>query len=196
MKVLFVIASYLLGAVPTGYLACRMIAKKDIREFGSRSTGATNVLRLRGWRVALPVAVFDVLKGFLPASLALKIFQDQNWAAGAALAAIIGHTFPVYIKFRGGKGVAAAMGAYLALSFEPFLAGLGVFVVTIAVTRFVSLGSLLAALSIPVAYYFLEGPSSLLLWFLAVGALLVFNHRENISRLLKGNERRLGEKSS
>jgi glycerol-3-phosphate acyltransferase PlsY len=196
MRVVFIIASYLLGAIPTGYLAFRLTANKDIRQFGSRSTGATNVLRVRGWRAALPVAVFDVLKGFLPAALALRIFHDQNWAAGAALAAIVGHTFPVYIRFRGGKGVAAAMGAYLALSLEPFLLGLAVFLVTIAATRLVSLGSLLAAISVPVSQYLLKGASPLTAWFLIIGALLVFNHRDNISRLLQGKERRLGEKSA
>ncbi len=112
MKYLFIVAAYLFGSIPTGYLLVRWTGRKDVRDFGSRSTGATNVLRVGGWKSALPVAVFDVLKGFLPVFLALRLFDEPRLAAVCGLAAVVGHCYPFAIGFRGGKGVATALGAF------------------------------------------------------------------------------------
>jgi glycerol-3-phosphate acyltransferase PlsY len=194
LKVLWVLAAYLLGAIPTGYLVVKLAARRDIRTLGSRSTGATNVLRAKGWALAVPVAVFDVAKGFLPAFLSLRVFEDPALAAAAALAAVLGHCFPVYISFRGGKGVATAGGGVLALCWPCALTCLAVFVLVVATTRYVSLGSILAAVAFPVSAAALGRAFLLVAFGLAVLAVVVFKHRENIARLRNGTERRFGER--
>jgi len=196
MKVLLLIFAYLLGAVPFGYLLFRLSEKRDIRTFGSQSTGATNVLRLKGWRYAIPVAVFDILKGALPPLLALKLFGDFDLALACALAAVLGHCFPAYIKFRGGKGVAATVGAYAVLGLKPLLLSLIVFVLVIVMTRFVSLGSLLAALSFPPFVLLFREPRKLALLGLIIFGLIFFKHLGNLKRLLAGRERKFGERTS
>ncbi|HOI44197.1 MAG TPA: glycerol-3-phosphate 1-O-acyltransferase PlsY [Candidatus Aminicenantes bacterium] len=194
MKALYVLLSYLIGALPSGYLVFRIFERKDIRKFGSGNTGATNMLRLKGWSYALPVAFLDVFKGFLPPFLALKILRDPTLAAILAAAAVAGHCFPVYIHFRGGKGVAPAMGSYLALSFWPFLAAAAAFLAAIILTRYVSLGSLAAAFVFPLASYIIEKRADLLALGLAVFILIAVRHAGNIRRLLAGTERKLGER--
>jgi glycerol-3-phosphate acyltransferase PlsY len=196
LTVICVFLSYLIGAIPFGYLFFRLSDKKDVRTFGSRSTGATNILRLKGWAFALPVMVFDISKGLLPPLLALKIFGDSRLALFCAFAAVVGHCFPVFIGFRGGKGVATTVGAYAVLGLKPLLLSLIVFVLVIAVTRYVSLGSLLAALSFPLFVLLLGEPTKLALLGLAAGFVIVFRHRENIRRLFAGTERKFGEKVS
>lgn len=195
MKLFFLVGSYLIGAVPTGYLFFRLSGRGDIRGLGSGSTGATNVLRLRGWRYAVPVLVIDVLKGFGPAFLALRVYGDISLAAAASWLAAVGHCYPVYIRFRGGKGVAVTMGAFAALSFRPFLLSLAVFLFTVAATRYVSVGSLLAALTFPIFVFLLHGQMTLMAWSFAFLVLVAFQHRENIRRLLRGQERKLREKA-
>jgi acyl phosphate:glycerol-3-phosphate acyltransferase len=191
MKILFAILAYFFGAVPTGYLVFRLSEKKDIRRFGSGNTGATNVMRLKGWRHALPVVAADILKGFLPPFLAMKFFGDHRLALAAAFLAIVGHCYPVYIRFRGGKGVAASVGAFAAIAFVPFGLCLAVFLLTVALTRFVSLGSILAAASFPLVVLLLGGGRETVIWGAAVALLIIAKHHENIGRLLHGRERKL-----
>ncbi len=197
MKILFALASYLLGSVPTGYLVSRLGGGRDIREYGSQSTGATNVLRVKGVKYALPVAVFDVLKGFLPVFLAARLFHDPVLAAVSGFLAAVGHCFPFAIGFRGGKGMATAMGAFAALSLRPCVASLGIWVLVIAVTRYVSLGSILAVLSYPLFLILFGGAGTpALICSLALAALVVIQHRGNIRRLLAGTERRIGRRAA
>ena len=193
MKVLFAVLSYLVGAIPTGYLFFQLSEKKDIREFGSRNTGATNVMRLKGWKHAVPVAIFDVLKGFLPAFLAVKLFRDPRLALIASFLAILGHCFPVYIRFRGGKGVAATIGAFAAVAFRPFLLSAGVFVIIVVLCRYVSLGSIMATLSFPVLVILFHGGPEKAAWGIAIALLVTIKHSGNIRRLLQGRERKFGE---
>lgn len=195
MKVLFAVASYLLGSIPTGYLLVRAADRNDIRRFGSRSTGATNVLRVKGLRYALPVVAVDVAKGFLPVFLGIRIFHDPALAALCGLLAAFGHCFPFSIGFKGGKGMATSMGVYAALAWPPFFASLALFVVTVAVSRFVSLGSVLAAASFPFFLLLLHGPRSAFVWSLAIAVLVIFKHKDNIGRLAGGTEAKLGEKA-
>lgn len=195
MKLLLIVASYLLGSVPTGYLLVRLTSRKDVREHGSRSTGATNVLRVGGLGAALAVAVIDVLKGFLPVVWALDRTGEPGFGALCGLLAVVGHCFPIWIGFRGGKGVATSLGAYLALSPPAAALGLGLFIVAVGLTRYVSLGSIVGSLAVPAALAALGQPAPVLGVSLAVAALIVFQHRGNIGRLLKGTERKLGERT-
>lgn len=195
MKNLFIVlAAYLIGSIPSGYLVFRIGRKKDIRGLGSRSTGATNVLRLAGWRYALPVLVGDVLKSALPVWLVLRFSGDRRLALAVAFAVALGHCFPVFIKFRGGKGVSTAMGAYAVLATPLFAVSLAIFAVVIAATRFVSLGSLLAILSFPLLALLWKSDRELAVLGLAIFLLVAFRHSGNIQRLVAGRERKLGEK--
>jgi glycerol-3-phosphate acyltransferase PlsY len=196
MRVLIAVAAYLVGSIPTGYLLVRLTARKDIRQYGSRSMGATNVLRVKGWKTALPVAAFDVLKGFLPAFFALKYSGDPVFAAFCAFLSVVGHCFPFSIGFKGGKGVATSLGAYAAIDGLPLLACLGLFLIVVAVSRRVSLGSLVGSLAFPFIVLITGGPRGVFFISLAIAALVVFQHRSNIGRLVRGTERKLGDRSS
>ncbi len=194
MKVLFAAASYLLGSIPTGYLLVRATDRRDIRDLGSGATGATNVLRVKGLKLAFPVVVIDVLKGVVPAFLGLRLFHDPFLAGLAGFLAIVGHCFPFSIGFRGGKGVATCVGVFSALAFRPVLVCLAVFIVVVAVSRLVSLGSLSAAVALPLSVFLIDGAGPVLYWSLAAALLVIFKHKDNVGRLLGGTERRLGEK--
>jgi acyl phosphate:glycerol-3-phosphate acyltransferase len=196
MKILFAVLAYALGALPTGYIVFRLSEKKDVRGYGSGNTGATNIMRLKGWKLAVPVVIADILKGFLPAFLAVKVFGDHRLALAAAFLAIVGHCYPVYIGFRGGKGVATTVGAFAGVAPIPFIIAATVFLLAVALTRFVSLGSMLAAASFPVAVFLTGGRQDTMVWGGAVAILIAVRHRENIRRLLTGRERKLGEKAA
>lgn len=194
MKIAFLVLAYLLGSISFGYLFFRLGDGKDIRGLGSRSTGATNVFRLKGWKYALPVLVFDVFKAILPVWLAMKNFNDRQLALWTAFAVVLGHCFPIFLKFKGGKGVSTAMGAYFVLAPQLFLFSLAVFIGVIAATRFVSLGSLLATLSFPLLAFFLKGDTGLAWLGLAVFAVIFIRHWGNVQRLKRGQERKFGQK--
>lgn len=153
------------------------------------------MLRLKGWKYAVPVLLFDALKGILPVILALKLFEDLTFALVCAFLAVVGHCFPVYLKFRGGKGLATALGAYAALASMPLLLSLAVFILIIAITRYVSLGSLLAIMSYPLFAFLNKNEIEIVYLSIALFFLIAFTHRENIARLVKGKERKLGEKA-
>jgi len=196
VRIFIAVAAYLVGSIPTGYLLVRLTARKDIRQLGSRSMGATNVLRVKGWRAALPVAAIDILKGFLPAFFVLKYSGDPVFAAFCAFLSVVGHCFPFSIGFKGGKGVATSLGAYAAIDGLPLLACLGLFLIVVAVSRYVSLASLIGSLAFPLLVLLAGGPMGVFVVSLAIAALIVFQHRGNIGRLVKGTERKLGDKSS
>lgn len=195
MKILFAGLSYLFGAIPSGYVLFYISEKKDIRNFGSQATGATNLLRLKGWKFAVPILLFDVLKGVLPVVLALEFFEDLRFALVCGFLAVVGHCFPVYIKFKGGKGLATTLGAYAVLGFKPLLLSLGVFLLAVGITRYVSLGSLLAVLSYPFFILLFKGNLEIVCLSVVLFLLIVFMHKGNIARLIKGEERKLGEKA-
>jgi glycerol-3-phosphate acyltransferase PlsY len=194
-KVILILGSYLLGAFPTGYILFKLSERKDIRRFGSGATGATNVFRLKGWRLAFPVALADVAKGAVPALVAQRLFGDPGFSALCASAAVVGHCFPVYIGFRGGKGVSTAAGAMFALAWLPALFSMGAFILAVATTRFVSLGSVLAALLFPAFAVLLGAPRPLVLLSLPLVFVILVRHASNISRLIQGTERKFGEKA-
>lgn len=194
MNILFLIASYLLGSLPSGYVLFWISEKKDIRNFGSGSTGATNLFRLKGWKLALPALFIDVLKGVLPAYLAIRVLFDIQLAALSALLAVIGHCFPVYLKFRGGKGVATMMGAFAVLAFKPFLISLTIWLLIIGISRYVSLGSLLAAFSYPFLTLIFHNEEEIIYVSIALFLIVAIRHLGNINSLIKGKERKLGER--
>lgn len=195
MKILYALLTYLLGSLPTGYIFFLITEKKDIRNFGSHSTGATNVLRVKGWKFAFPVLAIDILKGAIPVFIALRLFEDQGFSVICAFLAVIGHCFPVYLKFKGGKGVATTVGVYAALAFKPFLLSLAVFIFIVLIMRYVSLASLLSTILFPLFIFLFQGDIQIIGLGIAVFVLVAIRHRENIGRLVRGTERKIGEKA-
>lgn len=194
----WLLASYLLGAIPTSYLVVRLVKGQDLRRLGSGNLGATNLYRTLGWRYALPVAVFDLLKGVVPV-----VFFARQAGGGPlvplllGIAALLGHVFSVFVSFRGGKGVATGAGIVLGLAPWAFVVAFAAWVLIVAATGYVSLGSMIAALLLPPAVYLLEPEQRPLLWLFALlAALIVFFHRANIRRLLSGTEHRFGRRAA
>jgi glycerol-3-phosphate acyltransferase PlsY len=194
-------ASYLLGSISFSLVVVWVLRRSDLRTLGSGNAGATNVLRASGRWPALVVLLLDIGKGIVPVRLAQQLGASTEVAAGAGLAAIVGHVFPVYFGFRGGKGVATGFGVFLALLPLAGATALALFVVLVAVTRYVSLGSIAAAAAVPplAAGYARIGlapplaPVTLALVVAAVATVL-FRHRANLARLRAGTERRLGSR--
>jgi acyl phosphate:glycerol-3-phosphate acyltransferase len=191
----WLIASYLLGAVPTSYLAARLFRGIDLREHGSRNLGATNLYRVLGWRYAIPVGVLDAAKGLVPVLLfAPRVSSSELFALICGLVAVAGHVFSVFVGFKGGKGVATAAGVMLGLTPAALGVAVLVWAALVYLTGYVSVGSIAAAAIFPVAVYLLEPPDQpAMLWLdIAVAAAIVWFHRGNIQRLLKGTENRFG----
>jgi glycerol-3-phosphate acyltransferase PlsY len=187
--------AYLLGSVSFAVLLVRLTTGKDIRAEGSGNAGATNVLRAHGKGLGIAVAALDVAKGALAVVLVRLVTADPRAAALAAFAAILGHVFPLFYGFRGGKGVATAVGAFLALAPLPTLVCVGVFVAIVAASRYVSLGSVAAMVLLPpVCGLLFHEPKPTVIAAAAAAVLIVFKHRENLARLARGEERRLGRK--
>lgn len=192
------LAAYLLGSVPAAYLAGRARGV-DLRAHGSGNLGATNALRVLGWKVGLPVFLFDVLKGFVPAYFFWRWFgAHPHWAMAYGLAAIVGHVKPVFLLGKGGgggKGVATAAGVFLGLAPAATLVAVAVFALVVAVTRYVSLGSLLAAAALVIALAATVGTRAPVFPVaVVVAAFVVWSHRANIGRLRRGEESRVGAK--
>jgi acyl phosphate:glycerol-3-phosphate acyltransferase len=195
----WLLASYLLGAIPTSHVVSRTIARIDLRQHGSGNLGATNLYRVLGWKYAVPVALFDIAKGAVPVLLfAPQASRSELFAVACGVAAILGHVFSVFVGFKGGKGVATAAGVMLGLT--PLALGVAalVWVVVVRVTGYVSLGSIAAAAVLPVAVYLLEQPNTPeLLWIdVLVAAGVIVLHRRNIQRLLNGTENRFGKRAA
>ncbi len=189
MGLFFIVESYLLGSIPFGYLLVRSTQGTDIRSVGSGNIGATNVYR-KSRAAGLLTLLLDGGKGYLAVTIAKYLGADLTWQGIAALAVILGHVFTVWLGFKGGKGVAAGCGAYLALS--PLAVGttLVVFVLTVAFTRYISLASILATATFPLWAWMQHEPPKVVLWALAGAAFIVAKHHQNIRRLLSGTEHR------
>jgi glycerol-3-phosphate acyltransferase PlsY len=196
---LAVLASYLIGAIPTSYLVSRLFAKIDLRDHGSGNLGATNLYRVLGWKYAIPVALFDIAKGAVPVLVfAPRASSSQLFALACGVAAIVGHVFSIFVGFKGGKGVATAAGVMLALTPLALAVCALVWGSLVLFTGYVSLGSIAAAAVLPVAVYLLERPTtSELLWIDAgVAAGVILLHRRNIQRLLSGTENRFRRRAA
>ncbi len=184
------LSAYLLGAIPFGFLLVKWQTGADIRVAGSGNIGATNVLRTTGRAAAAGTLVLDIAKGFVAVWLAGRLTGGNiHWMSAAALAVMAGHAFPVFLGFRGGKAMASFVGAFLYLTPIPLAAVLVVFLVTVAVTRFVSMGSILSAGTFPLAVWLiLHPPLSLVAAAAVAGAFIIYRHRANIERLRAGTE--------
>ena len=189
--ILIMIAIYLIAAIPTGVALARLMGGEDVRQKGSGNIGATNVYRVAGKLAGVLTLVGDTLKGFLPL-LAFKTWLEPapTQLGIASAVAILGHCYPVYLKFKGGKGVATALGIFLVLSPKAVFFALIVFILTVAITRYISLGSVLAALSAPLLILLLNHPQPIFLATLFIAALVIWRHNSNIRRLLDGTENR------
>ncbi|HTS87833.1 MAG TPA: glycerol-3-phosphate 1-O-acyltransferase PlsY [Gemmatimonadales bacterium] len=193
-------ASYLLGAIPTSYLAGKWGRGIDLREHGSRNLGATNVYRVLGWRYAIPVGLFDVLKGAVPVLVfgprAPSVPYFPLWCG---VMAVIGHVFSVFVRFKGGKGVATAGGMVIALAPLAFPVVLAAWALSVWWTGYVSLGSIVAAALFPVADYLLHPAARSwvrLAFDIGLAAFIIWKHRANIGRLLRGTENRFRTRAS
>ncbi len=189
---LSIAASYLVGAIPFGLVISRS-SNVDIRKSGSCNIGATNVTRLLGKKMGILTLLLDITKGFLPmyiAALVIGDTPDRNLVIGLCGAAtVIGHMYPVYIGFKGGKGVATGLGVFLYLAPLTVLFSLGIFVVAVGLSGFVSLGSLVASAAVPLWLYLLAEPSWKILVASFIGCMIWFKHLPNIRRLLSGTEK-------
>jgi acyl phosphate:glycerol-3-phosphate acyltransferase len=195
---LLVLAAYLTGAIPTSYIAGRLVRGIDLRQHGSGNLGATNAFRVLGWRAATPIFVIDITKGFVPAFLfpALDGVTAPGWALAYGAAAIIGHVFSIYVGFRGGKGVATGAGVFLALAPVAVLVGLGVWVVLVLTTGYVSLASIVAAAVLPIMVAVTAAPTEVLIMSLLLSVFVIHAHRANMRRLIRGEEHRFRRRSA
>jgi len=197
---LFVLISYLWGAIPASYIAGRMARGIDLREHGSGNLGATNTVRVLGAKVAAPVVVFDILKGFFPVylfyhrGLGWDGTGDWRWGLAYGAAAIVGHVFSIYMGFKGGKGVATSAGVFLALAPLAVAIGLVTWLIVLRTTRMVSAGSVSAAAVVLVMLLmpFTRVPPEVRILGSAVCLFVIFVHRANIKRIMNGTESRFG----
>ena len=179
--------AYLLGSIPTGLLLARAFGV-DIRTTGSGNIGATNVYRTLGRKVGVMTLVGDCLKGVIPVLVARGLGFDVAWVAAIGFAAFIGHVYTVFLGFKGGKGVATALGVFLAASPLAVLLALAVFAVVVGTWRYVSLASISAAAAMPLFVFFLDGRAPVVLMTVGIALLVVFKHKDNIQRLRAGTE--------
>lgn len=190
-----VAAAYVLGSIPSALLVVWLMTGKDVRREGSGNVGATNAVRIGGIAAGILVTAMDVAKGALPVWAMSVLNPASVWLAAAMLAAIVGHCYPVWLRFAGGKGVATAFGAFAVLAPVPALAALGVWLVVLAVGRWVSLASLVGAAVFPLLVSILALPGPMLLVGVSLAAVLIIvRHHSNIRQLIAGNEPRIGGK--
>ncbi|MBW1735358.1 MAG: glycerol-3-phosphate 1-O-acyltransferase PlsY [Deltaproteobacteria bacterium] len=192
---MFAAGAYLLGAIPFGKIIARYAARIDITKQGSGNIGATNVARELGMKWGIITLILDLLKGFVPVIL-FSLLSDQGAApdqtalASIGICALLGHMFPVFLGFQGGKGVATALGVYLALSPLSCLLGLVLFIILVALWDYISLGSILSAAAMPLLLFLFGKPEPLIMGALLMALLIWYKHRVNIQDLIRGRERK------
>ena len=194
MEIVIVVLAYLLGSVPTGYILGAR-AGIDVRKSGSGNVGATNVARVVGRRQGIATLVADALKGFIPVFVAGHLNVGSRAAAFAGTAAFLGHLYPVFLGFRGGKGVATALGVFLGLAPLTTLVLIAIFATAVLATRIVSLSSIIAAAAAPVVLWFFSYPPDVIGTGAFLAIMIIWRHRANIARLVAGTEPKFGASS-
>jgi len=195
MPTVAVLAAYCIGSVPFAWLLARRVNVGDLRRIGSGNVGAANVLRASGAPAAITVALLDMAKGIASVVIALQMSGSASTGAAAGLAAILGHVYPVWLRFRGGKGVATTCGVFAVLAPLAMVPAAAVFVATVWATGYISLGSVLASVTLVPIAYAVGAPTPALVAACAASGLIVFRHRSNVVRLRTGTERRIGERA-
>jgi glycerol-3-phosphate acyltransferase PlsY len=188
-----IILAYLVGSIPFGLILSKVFASTDIRSAGSGNIGATNVMRVLGKKLGVLTLIFDILKGALFVILAEVVTHSEMWASLAGLAAFLGHLYPIYLKFRGGKGVATSVGIFLFLAPYAFLVDMVIFLLMVYQTRYVSLGSIIAAALLPVILLVFSSSYVYVILAVIMGGFIILRHRDNIQRLRQGRENKIGE---
>lgn len=192
MALLALLLSYVLGSIPTGLWLGLWLRKVDIREAGSKNIGATNTMRVLGKPLGAAALTGDVLKGLVPVIFFARLHPESaHLPLLCGVAAILGHSFSLFLKFKGGKGVATSAGVFLGLVTWPTLLAIAVFAAVVAATRYVSLGSILAAISLAISVWFVDTSDVIRIVVLLVALLIIIKHRTNVQRILKGEENRI-----
>jgi glycerol-3-phosphate acyltransferase PlsY len=192
---LIIAAAYLIGSIPFALLLARRWGAEDLRRIGSGNLGAANVLRASGLTAGVLVAALDIAKGAASVVLAQRLSGGGPGPAAAGVAAIVGHVYPVWLGFRGGKGVATACGVFTVLTPLAVPPALAIFLASVWVTKYISVGSVLASVVLPPAAYVTGSPGPVVAAAVAVSVLIVFRHRSNLARLREGTERRFGARA-
>lgn len=196
LNITLLISAYLIGSIPSAVWIGKFFYKTDVREYGSGNAGATNVFRVLGKKAGIPVLLIDVLKGFLAVSLAyfssysFKSNQYINLQLVLGIASLIGHIFPIFASFRGGKGIATLLGIILAVHPYAALISMGIFIVVLLLSKYVSLGSIIAAVAFPVIIIvlFKVKTPSLIIFSILIAIMVIITHQKNIERLLRKEE--------
>jgi glycerol-3-phosphate acyltransferase PlsY len=189
---LLLFAAYVIGSIPFALILARRWGAVDLRRIGSGNLGAANVMRASGITAGVLVAILDITKGACSVMLAARFSQHAAAPAAAGVAAIVGHVYPIWLRFRGGKGVATACGAFSVLTPLAIPPALVIFLITVTMTKYVSLGSMLATIALPPIAYAIGSPAPAVIAACIAAVLVVFRHRSNLARLRTGTERRLG----
>lgn len=189
MKILlFLIITYLIGAIPTGVWLGKIFKNIDVRNYGSKNSGATNSYRVLGWKLGLLVLIGDIVKGFVPLYISSKFIDNTNILVFLGFVAVLAHTYSVFIQFKGGKGVATTVGVFLFLAPKVILLLLLVFISVLLVFRYVSLASIVSAIVLPIVVLFFQKNILMFLFSLLIGSFIVYRHKANISRIANGTE--------
>ncbi len=199
--IIAVICSYLLGCIPTSFIFGKLLKKIDIRQFGSHNVGATNAIRVLGVKIGIITLLIDIAKGFFAIQIGKMIIQNPNnlMIISLGFAAILGHIFTVFLNFKGGKGVATSAGVLIALAPIPFLIALLTFVIIVWITKYVSLGSILAGLVLLIVEIIINIRNSFLdleflIFFFVIVMFIIIRHKKNIKKLIAGTENKISFK--
>jgi acyl phosphate:glycerol-3-phosphate acyltransferase len=190
-----ILTAYLIGSIPFALLLARRWGAIDLRRVGSGNLGAANVMRTTGVAAGIVVVILDITKGAASVTLATRLSGNAAAPAAAGLAAILGHIYPIWLRFRGGKGVATACGVFSVLTPLAIPPALAIFLITVTLTKYISLGSLLATIALPPLAYVLGSEAAAVAAAVIAASIIVFRHRSNVARLRTGTERRLGARS-
>jgi glycerol-3-phosphate acyltransferase PlsY len=188
IKIGYIIFAYLCGAIPFAYILTKIFAGIDIRTIGSGNPGTTNVFRAAGKKVGITVFILDVLKGFMPVFFASYIDPSFIFAFIIAVFAMLGHIYTIFLKFKGGKGVATGLGVFLALMPFPTLTAFIIFILIFLFSGYVSLGSICASILLPISAYFFNYNCQFIIFASIIGIVIIYKHKSNIKRLINGSE--------